>query len=333
MAHLKPGGRGHVTTPTGPGSPAGWYPDSEQPGMQRYWDGSAWTDHRAPAQATGSPPAMTEPTTSSPSPAPQGKKPLWKRWWVWAVAVVLLIGIASAASGGGDKASTSTAGASPTTSATDSAAPSAPSSDSATPTAGSPAPANPTAEARAAFDETFGTFAPITKAGKGDSIIKLPAGVKAGLVTMTYKGSSNFIVEVLDSSNQSTGDSLANEIGSWSGAATFGTSSIAGEPAKIQVQAQGSWSIKIAPVSTAPAITFPAAKKGTGVYLYVGDASDWAITHRGTSNFIVYAIPPDGSFLSSLVNEIGNYSGTVAASAGPVLVTVQADGTWTIKPA
>jgi hypothetical protein len=30
--------------------PAGWYPDPEYPGQQRYWDGSAWTVNRAPAQ-------------------------------------------------------------------------------------------------------------------------------------------------------------------------------------------------------------------------------------------------------------------------------------------
>jgi predicted lipid-binding transport protein (Tim44 family) len=28
--------------------PADWYPDPEQPGMQRYWDGRDWTEHRAP---------------------------------------------------------------------------------------------------------------------------------------------------------------------------------------------------------------------------------------------------------------------------------------------
>ena len=29
--------------------PANWYPDPEHAGWQRYWDGAAWTDHRAPA--------------------------------------------------------------------------------------------------------------------------------------------------------------------------------------------------------------------------------------------------------------------------------------------
>jgi hypothetical protein len=29
-------------------TPAGWYPDPEMPGQQRYWDGTQWTEHRAP---------------------------------------------------------------------------------------------------------------------------------------------------------------------------------------------------------------------------------------------------------------------------------------------
>jgi hypothetical protein len=28
-------------------TPAGWYPDAQRPGGQRYWDGTAWTEHRA----------------------------------------------------------------------------------------------------------------------------------------------------------------------------------------------------------------------------------------------------------------------------------------------
>lgn len=29
--------------------PAGWYPDADNPGLQRYWDGNGWTEHTAPA--------------------------------------------------------------------------------------------------------------------------------------------------------------------------------------------------------------------------------------------------------------------------------------------
>lgn len=33
----------------------GWYPDPEMAGTQRYWDGSQWTDHRAPAANNAEP--------------------------------------------------------------------------------------------------------------------------------------------------------------------------------------------------------------------------------------------------------------------------------------
>lgn len=32
-------------------TPAGWYDDPERPGSKRWWDGTAWTEHRQPAEA------------------------------------------------------------------------------------------------------------------------------------------------------------------------------------------------------------------------------------------------------------------------------------------
>jgi Domain of unknown function (DUF4352)/Protein of unknown function (DUF2510) len=50
---------------TTPPTPAGWYPDPEHPGSQRYWDGSVWTEHR-----TAEPPPAVE-----PPPAPEPAEP------------------------------------------------------------------------------------------------------------------------------------------------------------------------------------------------------------------------------------------------------------------
>ncbi|MFZ2509663.1 MAG: DUF2510 domain-containing protein [Gordonia sp. (in: high G+C Gram-positive bacteria)] len=50
--------------------PAGWYPDTENASIQRYWDGSGWTEHTAPnvalaetdsAEATTGAPGVPEP--------------------------------------------------------------------------------------------------------------------------------------------------------------------------------------------------------------------------------------------------------------------------------
>jgi Domain of unknown function (DUF4352)/Protein of unknown function (DUF2510) len=49
-----------VTTPA---TPAGWYPDPDGSGGQRYWDGSGWTEHRSPATEE---PAQSQPAAASP---------------------------------------------------------------------------------------------------------------------------------------------------------------------------------------------------------------------------------------------------------------------------
>ena len=38
----------------GRGAPAAWHPDPDRPGLLRYWDGSQWTEHRAPGEAASS---------------------------------------------------------------------------------------------------------------------------------------------------------------------------------------------------------------------------------------------------------------------------------------
>jgi len=59
---------------TTPPTPAGWYPDPDGSGGQRYWDGSGWTEHRAPAAheptqptAPAEPPVSEQPTTVVPT--------------------------------------------------------------------------------------------------------------------------------------------------------------------------------------------------------------------------------------------------------------------------
>lgn len=58
-------------------TPPGWYPDVERPGGERYWDGSAWTEHRrggdvapaTPAPFGDTPPRFGDAATPEPPPA------------------------------------------------------------------------------------------------------------------------------------------------------------------------------------------------------------------------------------------------------------------------
>lgn len=66
-----------MTEPT----PAGWYPDPESPGQQRYWDGNAWTENFAPGGVAPVPSASA------------AKKPIYKRAWFIVVAVLIGLGV------------------------------------------------------------------------------------------------------------------------------------------------------------------------------------------------------------------------------------------------
>ena len=59
---------------TTPPTPAGWYPDPDGSGGQRYWNGSAWTEHWS--RATPEPAEPTAPAESPSSEQPTAAVPL-----------------------------------------------------------------------------------------------------------------------------------------------------------------------------------------------------------------------------------------------------------------
>jgi len=176
-------------------------------------------------------------------------------------------------------------------------------------------------------DKKFGTFAPITQSGAGDNIVTLPAGAKAGIVTVTHDGSSNFSVTVLNAANTSTGELLVNTIGAYSGSTVYGFSSFS-KGVTLQITADGNWNLTIAPISTAPALA--PAGAGDAVFLHTGPTGKLTATHDGSGNFVVQEETGKAFSMGLLVNEIGAYSGTVPLAAGPSVIHVGADGNWTL---
>ncbi|WP_244971479.1 hypothetical protein [Paramicrobacterium chengjingii] len=82
------------------------------------------------------------------------------------------------------------------------------------------------------------------------------------------------------------------------------------------------------PLSAAPAL--PESGTDDGIYLYDGDAASATIVHVGSGKFIVQEDTAESLSFGLLINEIGTYSGTVPVSADLSVITVTADGDWTI---
>lgn len=84
-----------MTAPPDPG--AGWYPDKTSPEVLRYWDGSGWTDHTAPA-AVGPPAGQSSAHAGRPVEMPsaavesQSRHLLISRFGLLIVGLALVVG-------------------------------------------------------------------------------------------------------------------------------------------------------------------------------------------------------------------------------------------------
>ncbi|MDZ4169065.1 MAG: DUF2510 domain-containing protein [Coriobacteriia bacterium] len=120
-------------------APAGWYPDPENPGQQRYWNGAAWTQDFAPTASIPSQPVAPA-QAAAPTPAGQqvGKKPVYQRTWFIVLAVLIGLAIVGNMLGGNDSEPSSVAQNEP--------AASTPAEPSVEPAAEEPAAAEPEPE-------------------------------------------------------------------------------------------------------------------------------------------------------------------------------------------
>ncbi|MET8050562.1 hypothetical protein ABZU75_23485 [Streptosporangium sp. NPDC005286] len=102
------------------------------------------------------------------------------------------------------------------------------------------------------------------------------------------------------------------------------------EAGGLKIQADGSWTLRLKPVSMArPWAGSKVSGRGDEV-LKLDPPSSGLTTvqarHSGSSNFIVDSYAENGT--EGLVNEIGSWKGEVLLPDGAMLLTVRADGTW-----
>jgi hypothetical protein len=257
------------------------------------------------------------------------KKAAWIVTMLGTIACIVFSSVSAGAGATSDVAANAPAAATSSKAATESAASTATDDSSGSSAeASAPAPTPQPVGAPDWADSSYGTFTPLTQTGTGDGLMTLPAGAKAGVVNASYQGGDNFSISVLDASNQSTGQLLVNTIGSYTGTTAYGFNALS-TGVTLQVSGSGSWTVTISPVSAAPGL--PASGTGDGVFLYSGGAARMSATHDGSANFAVLEETGDPFHFGLLINEIGAYSGTVPLSAGPSVISITADGNWTMS--
>mgnify|MGYP003337159628 CR=1 FL=1 len=265
-----------------------------------------------------------------------GPTPIYRRWWFWVAALALLAVAAGAFALSQHQGDEPRPGPVPTSSISpsDGQAPSPSGSSTPSPTGSATATVTPSPSGTgiAQITARYGTFAPVTSAGTGSSVVNLPAGSSYGMVTAISTGSGVFAITELAADNTPTGDLLVDTSGPYSGTTAYGLVSVGAKATKLKIDASGPWHLTIAPLDKAPTLALPAKGGSNAVYVYLGPAMNWKITHTATasSNFSVvqYAQMPN-----LLVNAIGNYNGTVPVTAGPTIITIDASGPWTFTAA
>lgn len=297
----------------------------------------------------------------------QAKTPVYKKWWFWVIIAVVIIGIIGGIAGGsgshdGNSTSSSSSSSEYSSSAQQVATPATEgekaelleaideakvldlslytSDTGATLTSAISNAERVYADTDATSTQVSSALSqlkgaknllkekekPVVLTGSGDDVVDIPANLFTCLVTADYSGSSNFVIKSLDKNGDSI-DLLVNTIGAYTGTTTTGMKNTTA--VYLEVGASGPWTITLSPIADAQSITSGQQLHGDNVVMAsTGSATKLTITNAGESNFVVYGISSSSSKL--LVNEIGDYSGTVINN-GYSMFIVQSEGDWTIS--
>lgn len=190
---------------------------------------------------------------------------------------------------------------------------------------------------------------PIIISGEGQDVTSyfvLEEGI--AVFAMNHDGNSNFIIKLYSESGELEAI-LVNEIGSYSGSLIVGVGDFLYDAYpgrhKLEVNADGNWQVTITPPRPTTASKIPVTFTGSGstvptpFRLEIG-LVEFEITHYGFSKFIIRLYSSEGELVDILVNEIGDFEGSVLlgvtgsafdASPGIYYLSIRADGDWAVK--
>ncbi len=190
---------------------------------------------------------------------------------------------------------------------------------------GSQAPPFPTVAGKS--QTPVPTSSPIVIRGTGHTAIgaiTLPAPIS--VAHFTHDGRSSFVVESFVGGQ---GDLLINTVGAYKGSRPL----FEGSPVKLDIQADGAWTVTITPMTCCAA---------SGEFAGSGDAVSnqfnppgrqaWDFSNSGQGSYVVYAHCVGGDQI--VLNRVGSVQGSMVVQfgRGPCYWEVLSDGSWSIRP-
>jgi hypothetical protein len=167
--------------------------------------------------------------------------------------------------------------------------------------------------------------APLVFDGSGSTVLDLGQTLsEAKLLVASNDGSSNFIVTAKSDKLEDQGN-IINEIGPTAGTYTLNLRDN-DRTRYLEIDAEGNWHFEIKALTDArPWGGEELTGVGNDVVVYTGKPGLLDYSNDGDSNFIVTDLRRD-----LVINEIGPISGTTTIPEGPLLVTIDAEGNWTM---
>lgn len=195
--------------------------------------------------------------------------------------------------------------------------------------------ADKTAELRAeeVEDNSWPFFEPMILSGEGDDVVLFDKLPKVFALEITGNEEDRFFaVRALDGSGERI-DSLVSTTRPYKGISLYWEDEV---PSAIEIEAQGSWSIRLISIESLDEKPIEASLIGSGDYVYriseINGLETIAIEGNAEGRFFAARAYDRDSYRDSLVSTTDPYSGTVRIASSAVLLQIEAIGDWTINP-
>lgn len=99
---------------------------------------------------------------------------------------------------------------------------------------------------------------------------------------------------------------------------------------KLEIDSEGNWTVRILPLATAPIISSGDTYRGNGDGVFIIPLGTTSAKIHGNSDSRHFAVETYGDEYDLLVNTTSIYDGTVRVDPSALILTVNAEGGWTI---